>query len=73
MLRLPAVAADAGITHTTARRWLGGPEAGFLAKSGQTLSGDFLDSLAWWRDLAGQTDAPALLVDGGDESCTRRA
>jgi len=40
-------------------------------KSGQTFSADFLAALRYWRHLAGQPDAPAALVYGGDRSCRR--
>lgn len=41
-------------------------------KSGRTISGDMLNSLRWWCDLAGQPLETATLVYGGDESYTRR-
>ena len=41
-------------------------------KSGETVAGDFLRELDYWRGLPGQQDAPAALVYGGKESFTRR-
>lgn len=41
-------------------------------KSGQTVAGDFFRDLDYWRTLAGQPDASAALVYGGDESFKRR-
>ena len=40
-------------------------------KSGQTFASDFFDTLAYWRDLSGDPDAPAALVYGGDRSFMR--
>ncbi len=42
-------------------------------KSGQTVASDFFDTLAYWRDLSGNPDAPAALVYGGDMSFMRSA
>jgi len=41
-------------------------------KSGQTLSGDMLDSLLWWTHLTEQPPETATLVFGGDQAFTRR-
>ena len=41
-------------------------------KSGQTINEDFFKGLKYWRTLPGQTDCPAALVYGGDQSHTRR-
>jgi uncharacterized protein len=40
-------------------------------KSGQTVSGDFFSGIEYWRNLAGEKDAPAALVYGGDRSYQR--
>lgn len=40
-------------------------------KSGQTVAADFFSGLRAWRDLTGQSDAPAALVYGGDRSFRR--
>lgn len=40
-------------------------------KSGQTFSGSFLDGLKYWRSLPDNSDAPAAVVYGGDDSYTR--
>jgi predicted AAA+ superfamily ATPase len=40
-------------------------------KSSQTVVSDFFDTLAYWRDLSGDPDAPAALVYGGDRSFMR--
>jgi hypothetical protein len=40
-------------------------------KSGQTVAGDFLDGLRYWRDLAGMKSGPAALVYAGDRSFRR--
>lgn len=41
------------------------------AKSGQTVGGDFFAGLKFWRRLAGDPEAPAALVYGGDRSYRR--
>jgi len=41
-------------------------------KSGQTLSGDMLDSLLWRFKLTGQPTDTAALIYGGDQALTRR-
>ncbi len=41
-------------------------------KSGQTVAGDFFDSLNYWRRLPGQSGAPVSLVYGGDTTSKRR-
>ncbi len=41
-------------------------------KSGQTVAGDFFDSLNYWRRLPGQAEAPVSLVYGGDTTSKRR-
>ena len=41
-------------------------------KSGQTLSGDMLDSLLWWSKLSGQPPDTATLIYGGDQAVTFR-
>lgn len=44
---------------------------GIEAKSGETAPPAFFDRLAWWRELAGETETPALLlVYGGDDAFT---
>jgi hypothetical protein len=40
-------------------------------KSGETVVGDFLAALRYWRKLVDDADAPAALVYGGDTSVTR--
>ena len=40
-------------------------------KSGQTIGGDFLKGIEYWRTLAGQAACPAALVYGGDSSFLR--
>jgi predicted AAA+ superfamily ATPase len=42
------------------------------AKSGQTIAGDWLKGLDFWRCLPGQQEAPAALVYGGEESMRRQ-
>ncbi len=42
------------------------------AKSGETVPRSFFDSLEWWRRLVKDTDTPALLLHGGEESFTYR-
>jgi hypothetical protein len=41
-------------------------------KSGQTIAGDFLTDIDYWRKLAGLLDSTAALVYGGDASHQRR-
>jgi predicted AAA+ superfamily ATPase len=41
-------------------------------KSGQTISGDMLDSLLWWSKLSGQPTDAATLIYGGDQALTPR-
>lgn len=41
-------------------------------KSGQTLSGDMLDSLLWWTKLTGQPPESGTLIYGGSRAFTRR-
>lgn len=40
-------------------------------KSGQTVAGDFLEDIEYWRALAGQPTSPAGLVYGGDSTYVR--
>ena len=42
------------------------------AKSGQTFASDFFKGLDYWRGLPGNSEAPAALVYGGDESYQRQ-
>jgi predicted AAA+ superfamily ATPase len=42
------------------------------AKSGETAPSGFFDGLAWWKRLAHDPGAPALLLYGGDEAFTHR-
>ena len=42
------------------------------AKSGETAPSSFFDGLAWWRQLTGDPQTPALLLYGGDEAFTHR-
>jgi len=41
-------------------------------KSGQTVAGDFLADIQYWRELSNQHRGPAALVYGGDTSYTRQ-
>ena len=41
------------------------------AKSGETVSGDFLKGIEYWRTLSGQTRTPAAVVYGGVPSMMR--
>ena len=41
------------------------------AKSGETLAGDFLEGLEFWRGLSGRPEGPAALVYGGDQGFLR--
>ncbi len=41
------------------------------AKSGTTMTSDFLDGLKRWQSLSGLRDGPAALVHGGDEASRR--
>ncbi|MCD4824176.1 MAG: ATP-binding protein [Phycisphaerae bacterium] len=41
-------------------------------KSGETFASDFLKGLDYWRGLAGQENAPAAVVYGGDTSYFRK-
>jgi hypothetical protein len=41
------------------------------AKSGETVAGDFLDALRYWRRLVGDEQARGALVYGGDRSFMR--
>ena len=41
-------------------------------KSGETVAPDSLKGIDFWRSLAGQADAPAALVYGGESSYVRR-
>jgi uncharacterized protein len=41
-------------------------------KSGQTLSGDMLDTLLWWSRLGGQPPQTTTLVFGGDQALIRQ-
>ena len=41
-------------------------------RSGQTIASDFFRNIDYWRDLAGQPEAPSGLVYGGNTSYKRR-
>ncbi len=41
------------------------------AKSGETVAGDYLKDISYWRGLPGQANAPAAVVYGGNESFIR--
>jgi hypothetical protein len=41
------------------------------AKSGETVASDYLKGIKYWRDLAGQNNAPAAVVYGGDTTMMR--
>lgn len=45
--------------------------AAIEAKSGETIASDSLKSLAFWRSLPGQNDAPIALLHGGTKSTKR--
>jgi len=38
------------------------------AKSGQTFNSDFVQELAWWQNLADQSDHPSAVIYGGDKT-----
>jgi len=42
------------------------------AKSGETLTGDFFQTITYWRNLAGDEKMPAALVYGGETSAIRK-
>lgn len=50
---------------------LGDNQVPIEVKSGETVAGDFLDSLRYWRRLVGNEASPAVLVFGGDTSFMR--
>lgn len=40
-------------------------------KSAQAVAGDFFDGIRYWREVSGQAEGPAALVNGGDGSFVR--
>ena len=40
-------------------------------KSAQTVASDFFDGLSYWQGVAGEPEAPAVLIYGGDQSFRR--
>ena len=50
---------------------LGEGSTALEVKSGQTIAGDFFSGLRFWRELVGESLAPAALVYGGDRSFER--
>lgn len=50
---------------------LGEGSTALEVKSGQTIARDFFSGLRFWRELVGESLAPAALVYGGDQSFER--